>query len=153
MGLHRAELRAVEAVLETHICPFERTTAMLKDHDSSAILAVSDLGRARTFYEIKLGLEVAEEGDEEVVTYKTGATSLVIYQSEEAGHNRGNAVVWGVGDEIDAIAAELKSKGITFEHYDNMPGTQLEGDIHVAGEMRLVWFKDLDGNILHLNNM
>ncbi|WP_257808960.1 VOC family protein [Mesorhizobium sp. J428] len=67
--------------------------------------------------------------------------------------NRANAVVWDVGDEIDDITAELKRKGVTFEHYRDMPGITLDGDVHVSGSMRMVWFKDPDGNILHLNNM
>ena len=29
----------------------------------------------------------------------------------------------------------------------------LEGNIHVNGAMKMVWFKDPDGNILHLNNI
>jgi hypothetical protein len=33
-----------------------------------------------------------------------------------------------------------------------MLGMQLEGDIHVAGEMKVAWFKDPDGNILNLIN-
>jgi hypothetical protein len=27
-----------------------------------------------------------------------------------------------------------------------------EGDVHVAGDMKVVWFKDPDGNILNLVN-
>jgi hypothetical protein len=38
---------------------------------------------------------------------------------------------------------------VTFEHYD-MPGTKLEGDIHVGYGMKVAWFKDPDGNILNL---
>ena len=45
----------------------------------------------------------------------------------------------------------LKSKGITFEHY-NMSNITLEGDIHVDGQMKVAWFKDPDGNILNLVN-
>jgi hypothetical protein len=43
--------------------------------------------------------------------------------------------------------------GVTFEHYD-LPDTTREGDIHVMGEgdMRGVWFKDPDGNIIGLVN-
>lgn len=127
---------------------------MLKDKESSAIVAVSDLARARKFYAETLGLEPAGDGEEEgVVTFRTGRTSLIVYQSAEAGTNRANAVVWGVGDEVDEIAAALKAKGVAFEHYPEMDGMTLDGDIHVAGDMRLVWFKDPDGNILHLNNM
>jgi extradiol dioxygenase family protein len=77
----------------------------------------------------------------------------VVYQSAEAGTNRANAVVWSCGEEIDAIVADLQAKGVAFEHYPQMQGVRLEGDIHVAGAMKTVWLKDPDGNILHLNNM
>ena len=125
---------------------------MLKDHDSSAIVAVSDLGRARAFYADVLGLEPAEEGEEEgVLVYRTGATELVVYASEYAGTNRANAVVWGVGDELDSIVAALEAKGASFEHYPDIG--RLEGNVHIAGGAKLVWLKDPDGNILHINNM
>ena len=123
---------------------------MLKDKSSSAIVAVSDTDRARRFYRDTLCLETADESMADVMVFKTGETFLVVYRSEEAGSNRANAVAWGVGGEIEAIVADLKSKGVTFEHYDGM---ELKGDIHVDGSMKMVWFKDPDGNILHLNNM
>lgn len=126
---------------------------MLRDKSSSAILAVSDIGRATAFYRDTLGLEIETEEMEDVVVFRTGDTSLVVYVSDAAGSNRANAVVWGVGDEVDAIAADRKRKGVTFEHYPDMPDVRLEGDVHVSGAMRMVWFKDPDGNILHLNNM
>jgi len=124
---------------------------MLKTHDSSAIVAVGDLDRARSFYGDMLGLELAEEGTEGVLVYRTGATRLVVYQSEFAGTNRANAVVWGVGQELDEIVAELEAKGAAFEHYPDIG--RLEGNVHVAGGARLVWLKDPDGNILHINSM
>ncbi|MBX3561362.1 MAG: VOC family protein [Sphingomonas sp.] len=125
---------------------------MLKDHDSSAILAVADLDRARAFYGDVLGLELDEAGAEEgVLVYRTGATRLVVYASAHAGTNRANAVVWGVGGDLDAIVAALEAKGAAFEHYPDLG--RLEGNVHVAGGAKLVWLKDPDGNILHLNSM
>ena len=124
---------------------------MLKDHDSSAIVAVGDLDRARTFYGDVLGLELVEEEMEGVLVYRTGATRLVVYQSEYAGSNRANAVVWGVGKDLDAIVAALEAKGAAFEHYPDVG--RLEGNVHLAGGAKLVWLKDPDGNILHLNSM
>jgi catechol 2,3-dioxygenase-like lactoylglutathione lyase family enzyme len=125
---------------------------MLKDKTSSAIIAVSDIDRAREFYGATLGLELEDDSMDDVLTFRTGATHLVVYKSDEAGTNRANALVWDVGNEVDAIARYLKGKGVAFEHYD-MHGVKLEGDIHVGGEMRMAWFKDPDGNILHINNM
>ena len=59
-------------------------------------------------------------------------------------------MVWGVGDQFDAIVADLQAKGVTFEHYDTI---ERRGDVHVAGDFKAVWFKDPDGNLLHLNNI
>jgi catechol 2,3-dioxygenase-like lactoylglutathione lyase family enzyme len=125
---------------------------MLKDHDSSAILAVADLDRARAFYGETLGLDLADEGGEEgVLVYRTGATRLVVYASDYAGTNRANAVVWGVGGDLDSIVAALEAKGAAFEHYPDIG--RLDGNVHHAGGMKLVWLKDPDGNILHINSM
>lgn len=125
---------------------------MLKDHDSSAIVAVRDLYKARAFYGGVLGLELAEEGAEEgVLVYRTGATKLVVYRSDFAGTNRANAVVWGVGGELDAIAAALGQAGAEFVTYPDIG--RLEGNVHVAGGARLVWVRDPDGNLLHINSM
>ncbi|WP_108461000.1 VOC family protein [Devosia naphthalenivorans] len=121
---------------------------MLKDKDSAAIVAVTDVAKARQFYEQTLGLQLIR-GDEDVLEFATGKTSLVVYVSDFAGTNKANAVVWGVGEEIEQIVADLAAKGVTFEHYE---GINLRGDIHHAGDFRMVWFKDPDGNILHINS-
>ena len=122
---------------------------MLKDIDSSAILAVADRARARWFYSDILGLDLRQD-DGNVLSYRTGATTLVVYVSDHAGTNKANAVVWGVGAQFDAIIADLQSRQVTFEHYDMM---ERRGDVHVDGAFKAAWFKDPDGNLLHINNM
>lgn len=123
---------------------------MLKDRNSSAIVAVTDLDRARAFYEGVLGLNLLSE-EMSVLNFATGGTHLVVYRSDEAGSNCANAVVWGVGDEIETIVADLRGKGVRFEQYD-MDGVQFADGLHRAGDFRMAWFKDPDGNILHLNS-
>src|SRR5206468_2812117 len=87
--------------------------AMLSHYDSSAIVAVADLDRARAFYRDVLGLGLTREGGAEgVLVFQTGATRLIVYRSEFAGTNRANALVWGVGDGFDAVVAELEAKGV-----------------------------------------
>jgi len=124
---------------------------MLKDRDSSAIIAVSDIERARRFYSDVLGLEPVQEGMDGVIVFRTGATHLVVYRSDTAGTNRANAVVWDVEDELDAIVADLAAKGVIFEHYPEIG--EFRDHIHHADGMKLVWFRDPDGNILHINQM
>lgn len=124
---------------------------MLKDRNSSAIVAVSDLNRARAFYASTLGLPEAEGSSGDVLLFRTGSTILGVYPSEFAGTNKANAVVWGVGDEIEAIVADLRGKGVAFEQYD-MEGATFADGIHRFGDFRAAWFKDPDGNILHINS-
>lgn len=125
----------------------------LRDKNSSAIVAVKNLAAARDFYEQTLGLEVADASMEVqgAVGYRTGATGLTVYQSEFAGTNKANAVTWAVGGDFDAIIADLRNKGVAFEHYD-LPGLEFENGVHSAGDTKLAWFRDPDGNILHIMN-
>ena len=124
---------------------------MLSNTDAVATVAVKNLDTARKFYEEKLGLKAAHTTDGEVVTYRTGGARLNVYRSQYAGTNKATAVTWTVGNEFDRTLQELKSKGVTFEHYD-MPGLTLEGDVHRHGDMKVAWFKDPDGNILNIVN-
>ena len=124
---------------------------MLANKDAAANLAVRDIDRARKFYEGTLGLEqVGSEGDE-LIVYRSGKTTLNVYRSDYAGTNKATAVTWAVGDDVEGVVRALKAKGVTFEHYD-MPDMRLEGDVHLAGKMKVAWFKDPDGNILNIVN-
>ena len=125
---------------------------MLGGKNAAATIAVSDLERARDFYENTLGLAPAQAALGAIV-YRSGNSVVLVYPSEYAGTNKATAASWGVGDDFDAIVHDLKGKGVTFEHYDDLPDTTLEGDVHVMGDFKAVWFKDPDGNILNLGNM
>jgi predicted enzyme related to lactoylglutathione lyase len=114
------------------------------------MLPVKDLGGAQKFYEETLGLKKEGEMPGEAVTYRSGGTTLVVYRSEFAGTNKGTAALWEV-DDFDGTVKELKSKGVTFEHYD-LPGMTRQGDIHIGGPMKVAWFKDPGGNILSVQN-
>jgi catechol 2,3-dioxygenase-like lactoylglutathione lyase family enzyme len=121
----------------------------LSESDAVANLAVRDLSLARHFYEEVLGLEaIGHEGDE-LVVYRSGNSSFNVYRSDYAGTNRATAMTWAVGDRIEGVVEALRAKGIAFEHYD-LPGMRREGDLHIAGDMKVAWFKDPDGNILNV---
>jgi catechol 2,3-dioxygenase-like lactoylglutathione lyase family enzyme len=124
---------------------------MLGDHDVGATLPVKDLGAARSFYEGTLGLKSAMDQTPEAVVYAAGRSMLLVYRSDYAGTNEATAATWAVGDDLDAVMDELRSKGVSFEHYD-LPETTREGDVHVMGDTRGAWFKDPDGNIIALVN-
>ncbi len=121
---------------------------MLGTNDAIATIAVKDVGVAKKFYSDTLGLKPLDSEEPEVLTYKSGSSTLFVYESEYAGTNRATAVTW-VLDDVDGVVEALQAKGVTFERYD-LPGMTHEGDVHVAGSMRTAWFKDPDGNILAL---
>ena len=121
---------------------------MLSNQNAVANLAVKDLAVASKFYADTLGLEQTESQDGELLVFKSGDTAINVYRSKFAGTNQATAVTWAV-DDVEGEVKQLKAKGVTFEHYD-MPGMKLEGDVHVAGKMKVAWFKDPDGNILNI---
>ncbi|MGK6356868.1 VOC family protein [Sphingomonas sp. DT-207] len=124
---------------------------MFRDLSSSAIVAVSDIERARSFYGETLGLE-ATDTSEDMLTYRTGDTQLIVYRSDAAGSNKANAVVWSAPAGFEAAVTELRSNGVRFEEYPEL-GMAITDGVHAEGDFRGVWFKDPDGNILHLVNM
>lgn len=123
---------------------------MLGNANVHAVLGVKDLEAARKFYEETLGLTKVDENPAGMM-YSSGTTKVFVYQSEFAGTNQATGASWDV-DDVEAVATTLKEKGVTFEHYDNIPGVTLEGDIHVMGSMKAAWFKDPSGNILCVSN-
>jgi catechol 2,3-dioxygenase-like lactoylglutathione lyase family enzyme len=122
---------------------------MLGNHDAAANIAVRNIAVARDFYEGNLGLVASRTEGEELVLYRCAHSTILVYRSAYAGTNEATTLTWSVGNKVDEIARALKAKGVRFEHYE-MPQTHLEGDVHVAGERRIAWFRDPDGNILSL---
>jgi catechol 2,3-dioxygenase-like lactoylglutathione lyase family enzyme len=123
---------------------------MLGDEDVMTMVAVKDLGAATAFYEKTLELTRVGENPGGV-EYRSGSSRFFVYESEFAGTNRATTAVWQI-DDLEATVRELKSKGIAFEHYDDLPDTTRDGDIHDAGGFKIAWFKDPTGNIFEVNN-
>lgn len=128
---------------------------MLSDHSATPCLAVSDLARARRFYEDTLGFHEAElpgMGDDETwgVFYATKQGGMLVYPSSFAGTNRATAVSFQVDDNaFEAEIAALRSAGISFQTFELPSGTWEDGVLR-DGPMRAVWFADPDGNILNV---
>ncbi|WOP18251.1 VOC family protein [Raineyella sp. LH-20] len=122
---------------------------MLGDITPVPTLAVTDLARARGFYEGVLGLQIASEGDFGI-NYTTGSTQVLVYPSSFAGTNKATAVSFAVGtDRFDTEIAGLRDKGVTFQTFD-FPGATWTDGVASAEEFRSVWFADPDGNIINV---
>jgi catechol-2,3-dioxygenase len=119
---------------------------MLSTKNAVATIAVRDIEAARRFYEDTLGLTPDPSAEEGVLSYRAGGSSILVYTSQFAGTNQATAATWYVEKDLDSAIADLKSRGVRFEHYD-MPGVTRKGDVHLTGSSRAAWFKDPDGNI------
>ena len=122
---------------------------MLANYDAIATIAVKDIDAAAKFYEGTLGMKKVNQGSDEGASFQSGNSTIFIYRSQFAGTNQATALTIKAGKDLENIVQSLKTKGITFEHYD-MPGMTRKGDIHGEGDMKAAWFKDPDGNILAL---
>jgi catechol 2,3-dioxygenase-like lactoylglutathione lyase family enzyme len=129
----------------------DKEVVMLGNKDATATIAVKNLETAKRFYEGTVGLRPAGVDEPGVVAYKSGSSTVLVYESQYAGTNQATAVTWVVGNDLDGVVQALKGKGVSFEHYD-LPETTRHGDVHVSGNTRVAWFKDPDGNILSIVN-
>ena len=126
---------------------------MLNNATITANLPAADLGRARAFYADKLGLTPSQELEGVMLVYSTaGGSPFSIYQTDYAGQAGHTLAQWHVED-VDAEVANLKSKGVAFEHYDDMPGVEWNNDVASLGDMgKAAWFKDSENNILCIDD-
>ena len=114
-------------------------------------LPVTNVARARGFYQNKLGLKAAKEpysGSASFVT-KNG-TKIFLYKRgrTRADHTVASFYVRDVPGEV----RKLKSKGVKFQSYKLPTLTTDKNNIATWGRMKAAWFKDTEGNILGLIN-
>lgn len=116
----------------------------------SARIAASDIGRARTWYEAKLGLTPRhEEMGGAGLWYQSGATWFYLYQTESAGTAKNTVGGWEVKG-IEGVMAEMRRRGVVFEEYDfGGEMKTVDGLLSVSG-YKAAWFKDSEGNVLEL---
>jgi catechol 2,3-dioxygenase-like lactoylglutathione lyase family enzyme len=126
----------------------------LKQSDASARLPAQDLERAKAFYAEKLGLTPNEERPGGL-RYRCGSGWFSLFQSSGKPSGNHTQLAWEV-DDIEAVVAELRARGVVFEEYD-LPGLKtVNGIAEVAdnypsrggiGE-KAAWFRDSEGNLL-----
>jgi catechol 2,3-dioxygenase-like lactoylglutathione lyase family enzyme len=127
---------------------------MLRDGDVATRLPAQDLDRARAFYAERLGLEPVEERPGGL-RYECGRGRFTLFESAGVASGSHTQMAWEV-DDIDAVVAELRSRGVVFEEVD-VPGLRtvggiadVEGNYPSAGGVgeRAAWFRDSEGNLL-----
>jgi predicted enzyme related to lactoylglutathione lyase len=94
---------------------------MLGKADATPMIAVSDLDRAKKFYEETLGLAVdrvpgdgPEHGGDFLIAHTAGGTDLIFFANPEARPGQSPVVVFTLAEGgIDHIVGGLAKKGVT----------------------------------------
>ncbi|MGH9159185.1 MAG: VOC family protein [Vicinamibacteraceae bacterium] len=118
----------------------------LSSYNLNASIAVSDMAKARGFYEGRLGLVVLQTGADGSRIYKCrGGASLHVYPSPvHAGNTAATLATWYV-DDIDRVVEELTARGVPFARYEGIEADP-RGIAPRAGGGRVAWLTDPDGN-------
>ncbi len=124
---------------------------MLTNRHATTMLPVTDLARARRFYEGKLGLQARATEPTGEIRYETDGSTLAIYSRAEPPKSDHTAISFEV-DDIEREVKDLRGRGVQFEHYDMPDATERDGIYEMAGT-RCAWMKDPDGNILCIHQV
>lgn len=125
---------------------------MLHQSPLWAVVSVTDMERAKKFYEKTLGLSVINDGVPGTLLFGCAdGTGLVVYEKPYMIPSDNTVAGWNVKD-LESEMNELRAKGLTFEEYD-MPDLKTENGIATFGSVKSAWFKDPDGNIFAINQM
>jgi catechol 2,3-dioxygenase-like lactoylglutathione lyase family enzyme len=126
---------------------------MLNESRVATRLPAQDLDRARRFYSDKLGLDPVEERPGGL-RYECRAGVFALFQSSGRPSGEHTQMAFEV-DDLDAVIAELRRRGVVFEEVD-VPGLRtVDGIAEVEGNYpsrgtgeRGAWFRDSEGNLL-----
>jgi catechol 2,3-dioxygenase-like lactoylglutathione lyase family enzyme len=127
---------------------------MLRNSKVATRLPALDLERARAFYSEKLGLDPVEERPGGL-KYQTADGVFVLFQTMGRPSGEHTQMAFEV-DDIDAVVATLRERGVEFEEVD-LPGlrtsdgiAEVEGNYPSSGGKgeRAAWFRDSEGNLL-----
>jgi catechol 2,3-dioxygenase-like lactoylglutathione lyase family enzyme len=120
---------------------------MLETSMVVATIPVTDLDRAKRFYEETLGLELLWENPASIRFACGGGTQLSIFRRapSTADHTLAHFEV----SDIEAVVRELEQRDVAFIDYGDGP-LQTTGHIAQIGPARGTWLSDPDGNIIGL---
>ena len=130
--------------------------ASLGDYPAAAVLRAENLDRAKTFYADVLGLAPRDAGPGGEGMFAAGDGSMVlIYERPGMPAPQNTTLGFNLpADRFDAVAEDLRAKGVTFEEYD-IPeiGLKTVNGIAEFEGAKAAWFKDSEGNIVNIVTM
>jgi catechol 2,3-dioxygenase-like lactoylglutathione lyase family enzyme len=117
---------------------------VLSDSLLVTTVAVTDLERAKKFFGEQLNLPILEEAPF-AIRFGAGRGGQVSVRRGQP--NVGQTVGHFEVADLDAVMADLISRGVTFEEYETPKTVNFIAQI---GPARGAWFKDPDGNVFGL---
>jgi catechol 2,3-dioxygenase-like lactoylglutathione lyase family enzyme len=113
-----------------------------------AVIAVTELDRAREFYEGKLGLTGAPTPGGWLVRGDGGSVAYLLPGIADAG-----SASWPVAsfrvDDVRATVRALRSRGVGFLGPDDLPFTlDADGISADTSGLEVAWLRDPDGSVL-----
>lgn len=112
--------------------------------------SVDDQAKAKDFYVYVLGLKLIDESMGLRLGLPGGSGEVFAYPKSD--HSPASFTILNfVVEDIDAAANALRTKGVTFEQYDNLTDEKgiARGKSKNMGP-DIAWFKDPAGNILSI---
>jgi len=115
-----------------------------------ALVATTNVDRARAFFRDTLGLTLVSE-DPFALVFDAAGNMLRVTPVRETVKAPYTVLGWEVSD-IEAKVAELAKAGVKFEHYSFLQDQDANGIWTAPGDAaRVAWFKDPDENLLSLS--
>jgi catechol 2,3-dioxygenase-like lactoylglutathione lyase family enzyme len=122
---------------------------MLSDAMVHPTIMVSDMARARAFYEGQLGLELVRVAG--AYTFlRAGSSQLALVARGAVTPPATTICAFEVAD-LEATLSALRARGVVFEEYD-LPNLRTVGGIATVGPFRAAWVRDPDGNFLGIHD-
>jgi len=117
-------------------------TTMLTNSLAVTTVAVTDLDRAKRFYQEQVGLTLLDETPSGCRFGAGKGSRLTVRRGQP---NVGQTVAHFEVDDLEAVIRDLTSRGVAFEEYETPKTVNF---IAQVGPARGAWFKDPDGNVL-----
>ena len=112
-----------------------------------AFAPVTDVARARAFYEGVLGLRLVEDEKPFALVFDAGGTMLRVTPVGEHHPAPFTVLGWAV-ESIESTVERLTTAGVAFLRFPGLNDSSPQGIWAAPGGARIAWFNDPDGNVL-----
>ncbi len=121
---------------------------MLGSMDIIAFVAITDVEKARTFYEGVLGLRFIKD-DGFALVFEANGTMVRAAKMKEFTPAQYSVLGWQVS-HIEDVVRSLRDRGVKFEIFGFFKQDELGIWTAPTGD-KVAWFKDPDGNVLSVS--